>query len=266
MKPVHLLVPLWFAFSAAHATEIGIVTLADTGARFLRGVTWYKLAPGIRLEEGDIVEAPDKVQLQIEAPDATLGLIGPGSFYAVPPSVKGSPATPLLDAQGGWIKTATRAKRNLRIATPAAVFTQTEAVTVLHAEPAATALFVESGTARVTEIDGNGKEAASRDLRSGEFWSRAAAGRPAVAANRPASGFVSAMPRIFRDALPTLAARYKDRRVAPVPDRELTYGEARPWLLGPYRRDFLKRFQPRLSDNAFRAEVDAHASDHIEWD
>ncbi len=39
-----------------------------------------------------------------------------------------------------------------------------------------------------------------------------------------------------------------------------------PGLPGPYRKLFLKRFQPRLKDREFRAAVEAHIARYPEWD
>src|SRR2546423_1669366 len=56
-------------------------------------------------------------------------------------------------------------------------------------------------------------------------------------------------------AAPTLAA-----------GADIAYADAEPWLAGPYRRAFVKRLTPRLSDPAFRSGVEAHIGSHPEWD
>jgi hypothetical protein len=63
-----------------------------------------------------------------------------------------------------------------------------------------------------------------------------------------------------------LAGTYKSARVQLVPGLEITYAEAEPWLSGPYRKVFLKRFQPRLKDREFRAAVEARIARYPEWD
>jgi hypothetical protein len=50
-----------------------------------------------------------------------------------------------------------------------------------------------------------------------------------------------------------------------VADRPINYVEAEPWLAGPYRRVFLKRFQPRLGDPEFRGLVVAKLQAYPEW-
>ena len=44
--------------------------------------------------------------------------------------------------------------------------------------------------------------------------------------------------------------KYRTTRAELTVDRPISYAEAEPWLNGPYRRVFVKRLQPRLSDPA----------------
>ncbi len=56
------------------------------------------------------------------------------------------------------------------------------------------------------------------------------------------------------------------RSPPPAPGAEVTLAEAQPWLDGPYRKAFLRRFAPRLRDPAFRAGVEARLAAYPEWD
>jgi hypothetical protein len=73
------------------------------------------------------------------------------------------------------------------------------------------------------------------------------------------------MPRPYRDALPALADHFPEAP-ALTAGREITFAEAEPWLSGPARRAFVKRFTPRLTDAAFRAGVTARPAAFPEWD
>jgi len=65
-RRIALALLLYASTAAAHAaTEAAVVTLADAGARVLRGATWYKLTPGIVLEDADIVAVDPRAQLQV---------------------------------------------------------------------------------------------------------------------------------------------------------------------------------------------------------
>jgi hypothetical protein len=77
---------------------------------------------------------------------------------------------------------------------------------------------------------------------------------------------VAAMPPYLRDALPKLAARFTGTGPALTSLGEVAYSDAEPWLAGPYRRAFVKRLTPRLSDPSFRSGVEAHIASHPEWD
>jgi len=88
---------------------------------------------------------------------------------------------------------------------------------------------------------------------------------PPATAGAPPQKFVAAMPRQFRDPLPARAAQYQVARVQLVADRPISYADAEPWLTGPYRRIFLKRFQPRLADPEFRGPAMAKLQAYPEW-
>jgi hypothetical protein len=82
---------------------------------------------------------------------------------------------------------------------------------------------------------------------------------------RPPATFVAALPRDFMDPLPVRAARFAATKVDPVADHEATFAEAQPWLTGPYRASFLKRFQARLDDPAFRDAMASSGKAPPEW-
>jgi hypothetical protein len=102
------------------------------------------------------------------------------------------------------------------------------------------------------------------EVKGGDFAIRAA-DRPFATAGAAPQKFVAAMPRHFRDPLPARAAQYQVARVQLVADRPISYADAEPWLTGPYRRIFLKRFQPRLADPEFRGSAMAKLQAYPEW-
>jgi len=95
-------------FAAGARAETGIVTLVEGSPRLLRGATWYKLVAATRVEEADIVEAPDRAQAQIElAAGSVANLVGAGKLHFVPRQAK-SPL-PLLNMPAGWLKVVAKA-------------------------------------------------------------------------------------------------------------------------------------------------------------
>ena len=133
---------------------------------------------------------------------------------------------------------------------------------VVSCDARRTELFVESGMASVGLP--RGKEA-PREATVGAFVTRAD-DRALVVANRAPAAFLTAIPRPYRDALPALAGRFAAAPEALLKGRDISLAEADPWLAGPNRKSFVKRFTPRLADPAFRAAVAARSSAYPEWD
>ena len=253
--------PAWVS-----AAEIGIAALVEGNARILRGATWYKLVPGARLETGDIVEAAERAQVHIEFDGvAIVNLVGTGTLHLALTVARSSvPAgPPTLALRNGWLKVAAKAP-GIRVRAPPLQLTTTEAILVMHATGPVAELFIESGSARATELLGNGAEGAARDAKAGEYWSKSS-GSPFVTVASAPRTFVDAMPRHFLDALPSMAAQHKTTP-ALVVDHEVTYAEAEPWLDGPDRALFEKRFASRLRDPAFRRAVEPHVARYPSWD
>ena len=111
------------------------------------GTAWFRLAPGTRVQEGDIFDAPTEyAQLQLEwAAGSTVNVHGPalGMSPAFLRPTK-SAATDLV-VQRGWLKAAMPAGRPLRLRLPAATVDLADAIVVVRGDPGQFELFVESG-------------------------------------------------------------------------------------------------------------------------
>jgi hypothetical protein len=252
---------LFACASASAAGDAGVVTLVDAGARVLRGATWYKLVPGARLEEADIVETPDRAQVQLEAVgNSTLNVVGPGTLHVVRAAAADAPAT--VGIAGGWIKAVAKPP-GVRLRTARAEIASTDGIVVARMQPTPE-VYVEGGSARLIELAPNGTEAAARDAKRGEHWSKPPNADYSSTPRAP-KGFVDAMPRHYTDSLPSFAARYGTPPTL-VADREITYAEAQPWLASRDRAAFEKRFASRLRDPAFRRAVEPHIARYPSWD
>ena len=248
--------------AAVAAAVIGTVTLGEAGTRLLRGATWYKLAPGTPVEDGDIVASSDGAQVQIElAAGSILAVAGAGALY-LSSSAKGTPLTVTLPA--GWLKLAAKAP-GARVRTGPFDATMAEGALVAHAQPGSAEMFVEAGGARLVELTPAGApEATARDAKRGEYWARPPSGKFTTVPRAP-KAFVDAMPRHFTDPLPALAGRIKSKP-ALVVDHEITFAEAEPWLAGRDRAVFERRFAIRLRDPAFRKAVEPSLARYPSWD
>jgi hypothetical protein len=163
----------------------------------------------------------------------------------------------------GWLKLAAKLP-GMRVRTPPADVTTTDAVLVIRADGPATELFIEAGGARLVERLANGRDGQASDAKRGEHWSKAASGRFVMVANVPMA-FVDAMPRHYLDPLPSLARKFNAKPTLVV-DHDITYAEAEPWLAGIERAAFEKRFASRLRDPSFRKAVEPHVARYSSWD
>lgn len=240
--------------AASPVAAAGIVTLADAGAQLLRGATFYRIAPGVAVQDGDILAVGAKAQVQVELTGGSvLALAGPGSLWLAMP--KNGPVT--LTMPTGVLKAVAKASA-LRIRTAAFDVIPTDAILVLQAELAAGALFLETGAARLVN-----PTSPPRDAKRGEYWQKSLAGAFVTRLSPPRS-FVDALPGNFLDALPALAAGIKSRPLG-AGDHDITYAEAQPWLALD-RPAFERRFSVRLRDPAFRKAADAEIGRYPLWD
>ena len=250
-----------------YAAEAGVVTVLDGSVRVLRGATWYKLVEGARVQEGDVIEAAERAQVQVEVSAGDLvNAFGPASLLlaGTAPREGRQPAAAEFYLPEGWLKLSAKPPgAPLRLRTPLGVLEGSDTIAVAHAAGNALEIFVESGTARVSE-SGRSGDAGATDVRGGDFVARGP-DRPFAVAGGAPRAFVTALPRHFMSSLPSRADKLRTTRVELAIDRPISYAEAEPWLAGPYRRAFIRRLQPRLADPAFRAEVMANAQSYPEW-
>ena len=277
MKRVLTLLALFMLFPlSAHTQEAGTLTFVEGALRVIRGTAVLQAVEGMRLRPGDILESADPGFAQLEFPRGGIVALGSSSRLLLlseragrGPEKTGG-ATPAVDLVllSGWLKGETNPNAGAyRYATPALAATSREGSVVLHAA-AVTEVYVESGAAAIAVVNPDGNLGNSSSTKAGEFFSRRA-GKSVITSPRPDPGFVNAMPRPFRDTLPSRLLRFAGKRPAePRRDHEVTYPEIHTWLTTghAWRRGFVQRFEPRLSDAEFRKGIEAHLGEHPEWD
>ena len=257
-----LLLVLVLAARGALAADAGIYTIVDGEARVLRGTTWFDLAAGAAVQEGDVVDVREGGLVQAElARGAILNVAGPAGWYAaaLPPSGAGE-----WIFTRGWAKVMATPANPVHLRAPVVEIDLPDGVLVAQLEPAQAGVFVERGRAKITLPAAKGKSMPAGELRDGEFAARAGDRTPTFGDRAPLA-FVTAMPRSMRDPLPKLASRYQGKPPALAGGREVTVAEADAWLAGPARPAFVKRLAPRLKDPEFRGAVLARASAYPEW-
>lgn len=275
------LAALWFAGLAAAQAPAGgtppTVTILDGNAVLLRAAGKLQVAEGVRLMSQDIVEtAADSKLLRIEFADGTALNLGPGSRLLIDPRLaaeRGRSARTYLLRGSVKLNAAPAVAGKPPAAAPAPLASPLIDVQAaggsLVAQVTDTQLqvFVEAGEATVQERQAGLPLGTPQKLRSGEFLARAGTGKSTVIA-RPPADFVGQLPRSFLDTLPSRAALFKDRDVAPKPLADITYPEVSAWLAAEpaLRRAAMPRWRPLTRNPAFRNALVANMAAHPEWD
>ena len=266
-----LVVSLLLMAGPAVAQEMGALTLVEGPLRLIRGTTVLQGADGVRLRPGDIVETSDGGFAQLEFTGGTIIALSSSTrvilfSHTASRDTHGNAEGGLL-LLSGWLKSQTgSSSQAFRCDSPLLAATIQDGSLVLRATAQATEIFVESGSARIGEVNMEGKWRNPQIAKGGKFYSRSASKNIAVNP-RPTSAFIEAMPRPFRDTFPSRMPRFANKQPQPKRDHEVTYSEIQPWLTArqAWRSGFVQRFQPRLQDPAFRKALEAHLKDHPEW-
>jgi hypothetical protein len=263
---------LFCAGAPALAQTAGTLTLVEGRVALIRGATQYTAVQGVRLADGDILTVDPKAQAQMEFQDGAILNISQGARVMLTSiaSERGTRRPSEIAVLSGWAKFSQKKSAkgtSYRYLTPLVEMTSADATAVLDAGNDFTDIFVESGTARFSEIGKKGTQGAARDAKGGEFIARKGE-QAATLGPRPSAEFVKNMPRHFRDDLPVFLDRFKNRRVEPKSEHEVTYAEVEAWLkAGPsIKRNFVKRFEIRSKDAEFRRKLTENLREHPEWD
>jgi hypothetical protein len=256
------------ASASAFGQAVGILTVAEGPVVLVRGTTTYTATQGVSVHNGDMLASDAKGQAQIEFDDGAILNLSRGARALVLAS-QGPGTEPGVALQSGWVKfTRSKAKsKAYRYTLPLVRLTTAAATGVLRVGGDSSELFIESGAARLVELQRNGTAAGSRDLKGGEFVVRRD-GQPLALSARPSSDFVKGMPAYFRDDLPAYQSRARSRSVEPKREHEATYEEVEPWLKAslPVRRGLAERFHARAKDAPFHGKLVENLAAHPEWD
>lgn len=242
--------------------QVAVVGILEGRATLLRPAGKFELAEGVVLSAADIVETAAAGFMQIEFADGVRLALGEGSRLML-----AAGAAPVNTARArllqGWMKLTPGTDKPIagEFLTPLGAIGALAGACVVHAEATQFEVFVESGTISLAERGG-----AARQIKGGDFLS--GNGNAALAASaRLAPDFVQRMPRLFRDALPARAAKFRDRPAAPRALGAVSYDEVAAWLQADeaIRVPLVESWRVRLSDKEFHAAVLANLVRHPEW-
>jgi hypothetical protein len=251
--------------------QVGTLTLKEGDMRLIRGTTMMQGVEGMRLSRGDILEIGNPGFAQLEFVNGNIVGLGPGSrlfLLSHPTGASTAINAAELVLLSGWLKGEGSAKSAFyRFDTPSLAAITKDGTVVLHASAESSEIFVESGTATIAQLTAGGNTSQSSTGKSGQYFVRLK-GKNMVTADRPSDNFVNSLPIPFRDTLPSRLSRFTAKPAEPKRQHEVSYSDIRAWLvMAPrWRKDLVSRFQPRLEDDAFRQEIEAHLDDHPEWD
>lgn len=220
---------------AAPAARAILITFADTPVHLWRDTGRLIAGRGTALQANDLVDTSASAGvIQLAAGGSTIAL-GPDSQLFV----KSGTELVLLK---GWLKVRGAAAQGVRLATAQLQFDSTGATVTLHAAPEGAELFAESGEVLVTELAAGRQQRATRLPRE-QFGAKSSV-LPLKLAPHPPKAFLAAMPRVFFDALVTVAAT--GPAVPPKRERPATFDELAP-LLAEHPvllQQVQRRFQP----------------------
>lgn len=256
----------------AAAQDAGTITLLEGSLVIIRGTAALQAAEGTRLRQGDILESSDKGFAQLEFTSGALLALGPSSRMYVFRHVTGgkpgsSEAGSELVLLSGWLKGQSDTHAGpYRYESPLLAAKTASGTLVFHADKSDCDVFVESGSAAISEVSPTGIAGKPAAGNAGQFFSRHL-GKTMVNASHPNAAFIDAMPRAFRDALPSRLAHFTGKPIEPKVLRQVSYAEIQPWLTMPsaWRKGFPNRFEPRLKDAEFRKQLEMHAAEYPEW-
>jgi hypothetical protein len=249
----------------------GTVTMLQGTLRLIRGTTVYRGVEGILLKPGDILESSDGGFAQLEFPAGIVALGPSGRLYILAGRASSGGRAISLDLilLGGWLKSeAVAGKGLIRVRTPLLAASTNGSSIVVRSSAAACELFVESGgPASISEVTPSGDTRPSTQAKAGQFFTRQK-GVPISTLARPSAAFVDAVPKEFRDTLPSRQGRFSDKPVQAKSEHAVSYDEIEPWLTTPsaWRHGLAERFAPRLSDANFRKQIESHLRELPEWD
>lgn len=245
---------------ARAAEPAGVLTVLQGEATLLVGARSLVAVAGARLPAGSIVETSEQTGLlRVEWADGSRVDLGASTRVMLQPAA--SPRS-LVYVLRGVVKQTQDSPTSGQLS-PAFELKPFQGVVVTQIGPEGAVLFAESGTEAL--IGRRGGVALS--LKAGQA-AVVEGDAPARAQPRPPAGWLAAIPRAFRDTLPSRLAQFQGPppvlKARPAP----SYNAVMPWLVAEpmVRRELPRRWAEWLVEPAFKDAVLARLSQHPEWE
>lgn len=251
---------------AAAAPRVALVTALDGDAVVLRDDTRLSAAEGVALQAGDILVTGAQTRLlRIETTGGLSIAFGAQTEALLSPGLAGDAAPATVYLLAGWAKLGAPKAVAATLVGPRLQATTTGGTAVFWLRPGADRVFAETGPLALQARPGG---SAIAPLAAGEMVTLTASGAKPETSSRPAPAFVQAMPRAFMDSIPSRAAFFQGKEVAPKELGPLAYADAQPWIDAEpaLRRAFVKRWRGLAHDADFRRGLVAGLKTHPEWE
>lgn len=265
------LAALWCALAVGQAVAAPPpahqFTLLEGDAIVIDGARTFAAAPGLVLKPWAIVETKADCHLaRIEFADGSIADLGPQTRIMLAPRglAPREDKMPSMYLLSGWVKQSSAAGAPAAgLVTPAIDLLPFSGVVVVQASATLHRVFVESGRVSLLERRRGGER---RSFGNGEMYA-AEAGAAGGVTPRPGADFIDKMPRMFRETIPSQAARFQDAGVEATALPAPEYAALRDWLVAEplVRRDFPRRFAVLARQKAFRSGLEANLAQHVEW-
>ena len=255
------------------AQGVGSITLLEGSLQIIRGTKLFPGAEGMRLRQGDLLETSERGFAQLEFGGGAIVALGPSSRVYIfrhggRGKSGGDAAMSDIVLLRGWLKAESSSDAGTyQYESPTLAAKTANGALVFHSDESGCDIFVESGSATISEVSADGYPRGPKPGKSGQFLSRHG-GKSVSSLSRPTAAFVDAMPVPFRDTLPSRLAHFTGKPIEPKAQHAVSYTEVEAWLTMPpaWRRGLVDRFEPRLQDPEFRKQIETHLAQYPEWD
>jgi len=238
------------------AAGIGVFTDVQGDTHIQRGEGYLAAAPGVDVEEDDIIETGDNASAQVEMQDGSLLKLGAASRLLLADyrfDNAGNVVSAGIEVLSGWLRFAVSKLRSnesrYAISTPTMTIGIRGTEGVIEAGNARAGLFLEEG-----EVTVRAAEAGSIPVRAGEYIERAP-GQPFARPGAAPSAFRARLPATLQPRMARRAHLLRQRGVPPQQIRHILREDRERYLRQhPHlRQKFEQRFRERTGNNpAFR--------------
>ena len=247
------------------ANAANVLTMLDGGGILIRGLSSYKLSEGVTFEKDDIVETGNQSSALLEFEDGTIAAIGPQTKILLLSISSKSVAGFEVFLLSGQLKIAVDNESRHRISSSSIssidfkkgviVFNETHGVPYVFVEKGNNVSLVQ--TAKKTPY-----------LLTDNSFFVAKPGQKVELATRPSTEFVSGLPRIFLDNLPSRKERFKNSKLDLKNPQNFNYNEVEAWLktVPEIRKIFVRKWKHKAKEPEFRKALIDNLHYHPEWD